>query len=73
MDRMLDKVEKDSLELGEEEITRPDQQENKLLKNFQKWENFLLQEKENNKDMFSDSFMSERNTIQNSKYLNSNF
>lgn len=64
MDRIIEKVDDDIKDYENEEITRPDKNPNKLIKKFQKWEKFLIEENENQKDLLDDSALEQRSKIQ---------
>lgn len=64
MDRIIEKIDEDIQDYEKEEIERPDKNPNKLIKKYQKWENFLIQEQEKRKDMVNDTIMEKRSQIQ---------
>lgn len=66
MDRIIERVYIDIKDIANEERTRPDSKPNKLLKNFQKWEQYLLGEIEIQKDLLVDSHLQQRTNIQQS-------
>lgn len=66
MDRIRERVDMDIEDIANEERTRPDSKANKLLKKFQKWEQFLLEEIEKKEELLSDSYLQQRNNIQQS-------
>lgn len=67
LDDMVEKIYDDVDKGDEKDILRPDGNPNKIIENFQKWENFYKYHKEELKDQANDSHLNERNTIQNSK------
>ncbi len=64
MDRMVEQLDKDISEVDNEEATRPDKNPNKIIKNFKKWENFLYEKQDKEKDLIFDAQFKERSKIQ---------
>jgi len=68
MDRMVEKIDGDIKEYDNEELIRPDKNQNNLIKKFQKWEKFLIDEQEKKIDMDDESILEQRSEIQDSNF-----
>jgi len=68
MDRMVEKIDGDIKEYDNEELIKPDKNQNNLIKKFQKWEKFLIDEQEKKIDMDDESILEQRSEIQDSNF-----